>query len=224
MSTPLNRSTSLTPPQDVVDSDGHSVKSVSKSLKSSRSLRSVGSTLSRRYVHSICNVHSMHVHWMRCTYTQYTVHTLDVLYYFLRLSTYVLVLFWLVRMWVEVPAPLSCIVTRFLVPQFLLSDMILRVDSWRYLCPLPFVLCAVCCVLSLSSAICRSVQVTFPLSSLSLSSLSPSLSLLFISSLPSLSIFSLWMHRGGEKVVWVPAEEYKEPLDEKRKRKKKQSL
>ena len=30
--------------------------------------------------------------------------------------------------------------------------------------------------------------------------------------------------RGGEKVVWVPAEEYKEPVDEKRKRKKKQSL
>ena len=40
-------------------------------------------------------------------------------------------------------------------------------------------------------------------------------------------MFLLCVHhsfRGGEKVVWVPAEEYKEPVDEKRKRKKKTSL
>ena len=43
----------------------------------------------------------------------------------------------------------------------------------------------------------------------------------------SACIFNLCVYllfRGGEKVVWVPAEEYKEPVDEKRKRKKKTSL
>jgi hypothetical protein len=40
------------------------------------------------------------------------------------------------------------------------------------------------------------------------------------------SPFHVFAHhyRGGEKVVWVPAEDYVEPVDEKRKRKKKQSL
>ena len=40
----------------------------------------------------------------------------------------------------------------------------------------------------------------------------------------SVTIQSLSHRRGVEKVVWVPAEEYKEPVDEKRKRKKKESL
>lgn len=45
-----------------------------------------------------------------------------------------------------------------------------------------------------------------------------------LSSTMSLSNLSLSYLRGVEKVVWVPAEEYKEPVDEKRKRKKKESL